>query len=120
VRRGDVLEVLLDPVVEGEAGKRRPCVVVSSAGMNAAVTKRSRGVITFVPLTSNVDVVHPDFQVEVTHNEDLAQMGLRIPSKVQVEQVRAVGFSRIGRPLGTTPAWIMHQVDEALRFHLSL
>ena len=120
MRRGDVVEVLLDPVVEGEAGKLRPCVVVSSAGMNAAVTKRSRGVITCVPLTSNVAVVHADFQVEVADLDDLAQMGLRVPSKLQVEQVRAIGFPRIVRSIGSTPAWIMHQVDDALRFHLSL
>lgn len=120
MRRGDVVEVLLDPVVEGEAGKVRPCVVVSSAGVNAAVTKRSRGVITCVPLTSNVAVVHTDFQVEVADRDDVAQMGLRVPSKIQVEQVRAVGFPRVVRSLGTTPARIMHQLDEALRFHLSL
>ncbi|MCI0156253.1 type II toxin-antitoxin system PemK/MazF family toxin [Leifsonia shinshuensis] len=120
MRRGDVVEVLLDPVVDGEAGKLRPCIIVSSAGVNAAVTKRSRGVITCVPVTSNVSNVHVDFQVEVGDPDDLAQMGLRTPSKVQAEQVRAIGFPRITRALGVTPGWILHQVDDALRFHLSL
>lgn len=120
MRRGDVVEVLLDPVVEGEAGKLRPCVVVSSAGANASVTKRSRGVVTCVPVTSNVSNVHVDFQVEVSDPDDLSQMGLRIPSKLQAEQVRAIGFPRVRRTLGATPGWIMHQLDEALRFHLSL
>lgn len=120
MKRGDVVEVLLDPVVEGEAGKLRPCIVVSSAGVNAAVTKRSRGVVTCVPVTSNVSNVHGDFQVEVADPDDLSRMGLRIRSKIQAEQVRAVGFPRIARTLGTTPGWIMHQLDDALRFHLSL
>ncbi len=47
-------------------------------------------------------------------------MGLRVPSTIQAEQVRAIGFPRIKRTLGATPGRIMHQLDEALRFHLSL
>lgn len=120
MRRGDIVQVQLDPVFEGEAGKLRPCLIVSSEGVNTIVTKRSRGVITIAPLTSNVEKVHHQFQVEVDEPEDLALMGLRVPSKIQLEQVRAVGFPHIGRHLGTTPAWIMHRIDDALRFHLSL
>lgn len=88
--------------------------------MNAAVTKRSRGVVTCVPMTSNVSNVHIDFQVEVADPDDLAQMGLRVPSKIQAERVRSIGFPRITRSLGVTPGWVMRRLDEALRFHLSL
>lgn len=119
MRRGEVYDVRLDPVVEGEAARLRPCIVVSNEGVNAAVTRRARGVLTFVPLTSNVATVH-EFQVAVDDPEDLALMGLETASKIQSEQVRALGHSRIGRYRGVAPAWIMHQVDEALRFHLSL
>jgi len=119
MRRGDVVDVLLDPVVAGEAGKLRPCVVVSTDGLNTAVDKLGRGVITIVPVTSNVAKIHP-FQVEVSEVDAIASMGLSAPSKVQVEQVRAVGYSRLGKRRGQAPGWIMWQVDEALRFHLSL
>ena len=119
MRRGEVYDVQLDPVVEGEPARLRPCIVVSNEGVNAAVTRRARGVLTFVPLTSNVATVH-EFQVAVDDPEDLALMGLETASKIQSEQVRALGHSRIGRYRGVAPAWIMHQVDEALRFPLTL
>lgn len=119
MRRGEVYDVQLDPVVDGEAGRLRPCIVVSNEGVNAAVTRRGRGALTFVPLTSNVTIVH-DFQVLVDDAEDITAMGLGRTSKIQAEQVRTLGHGRIGRYRGQTPAWIMHQVDDALRFHLSL
>lgn len=119
MRRGDVVDVMLDPVVEGEAAKSRPCVIVSTDGLNRAVEKLGRGVVTIVPMTSNVKKVQP-FQVEVSESDAIASMGLQSPSKVQVEQVRAVAVSRVGTRRGSTPSWLMWQVDEALRFHLSL
>lgn len=71
--------------------------------------------LTVVPVTSNVTRVFP-FQTllpaELT--------GLRVDSKAQAEQVRAVSVERLGPVLGRLPASIMHQVDEALRVHLQL
>lgn len=119
MRRGEVYDVQLDPVVAGEAAKLRPCIVVSNEGANGSVSRRGRGVLTFVPLTSDVASVH-EFRVAVEDPGDLALMGLDQPSKAQAEQVRALGFSRVGRYRGVTPAWVMHQIDDALRFHLSL
>jgi mRNA interferase MazF len=119
MRRGDVVEVMLDPVVDGEAGKLRPCVVVSTNGLNNTVTKLGRGIITIAPMTSNVAKIHA-FQVEVSEHDAMASMGLTKPSKVQLEQVRGVAFSRIGKLRGHAPSWVMYQIDDALRFHLSL
>jgi mRNA interferase MazF len=119
VRRGEVYDVQLDPVVAGEATKLRPCILVSNEGANGYVTRHGRGVLTFVPLTSNVTTVH-EFQVAVDGPDDLALMGLDRPCTAQAEQVRALAHPRIGRYRGVTPAWILHQVDDALRFHLSL
>lgn len=119
MRRGEVYDVQLDAVVDGEAGRLRPCIIVSNEGVNAVVTRRGRGALTFVPLTSNVTIVH-EFQVLVGDPDDITAMGLDRASKIQAEQVRTLGRGRIGRYRGQTPAWIMHQVDDALRFHLSL
>lgn len=38
---------------------------------------------------------------------------------IRLQEMGCPSDEQVG-PLGSTPAWIMHQVDEALRFHLSL
>jgi mRNA interferase MazF len=44
--------------------------------------------------------------------------GLRVDSKPQCEQVRAVSVQRLGAVLGRIPAALMRCVDDALRLHL--
>ncbi len=115
MRRGDVHEVDLDPVRGSESNKRRPAVIVSNDGANSAAARFGRGVVTIIPLTSNVLKVYP-FQVLLP----ASGTGLALDSKAQAEQVRSVAVERIGRRLGTVPPALMLQVDEALRLHLSL
>lgn len=62
MRRGEVRIVDLDPSRGSEASKRRPAVIVSNDGANATATRLGRGVITIVPITSNIQQVYP-FQV---------------------------------------------------------
>lgn len=113
--RGEIRLVDLDPARHGEANKRRPAVVVSNDRANAAAARLGRGVITIVPVTSNLANVYP-FQValpaEVT--------GLRVDSKAQAEQVRSVSVERIGQSLGLVPTPLMDKLDDALRLHLQL
>lgn len=113
--RGEVRLTDLEPARGSEADKRRPPIVVSNDRANAAATRLGRGVVTVVPVTSNVSRVFP-FQVllpaELT--------GLRADSKAQCEQVRAVSVQRLGPILGRIPATIMGELDEALRLHLQL
>ena len=113
--RGEIRLVNLDPVVGSEANKRRPAVIVSNDGANATATRLGRGVVTVVPVTSNVAQVYP-FQVKLTGKTT----GLRTDSKAQAEQVRSVAVQRVGRRLGRLPADVMEQLDEALRLHLAL
>lgn len=120
MRRGEVLLVDLEPVKPGEASKRRPCIVVSNNGSNAAVERHARGTITIVPLTSNVSTVRDSFQVLVDDPSALTSMGLSRVSKAQAEQVRTVSFERVGETLGWTPPAVTGAIDVALRFHLSL
>ena len=54
MRRGEIRLVDLDPAQGAEANKRRPAVVVSNDGANATAERLGRGVITVVPVTSNV------------------------------------------------------------------
>jgi len=115
MRRGEVRLVELDPVRGSEAGKRRPAVVVSNDRANATAERLGRGVVTVVPVTSNVDRIFP-FQVLLPSEP----AGLRVASKAQAEQVRSVAAERLGPALGYLPAPVMAEIDEALRLHLDL
>jgi mRNA interferase MazF len=115
MRRGDIRIVDLDPVVGTEANKQRPAVVVSNDGANLTAARLGRGVLTIVPLTSNTERVHP-FQVLL----EADAIGLKNDCKAQAEQVRSVDVQRIGARVGSVPARLMDDLDEALRLHLAL
>ncbi len=115
MRRGEVRLVELDPVRGNESDKRRPSVVVSNDRANAAAQRLGRGVVTIVPITSNIARVYP-FQVLLPAEAS----GLRVVSKAQAEQVRSVAVERLGPPLGRLPAPVMAALDGALRLHLQL
>jgi mRNA interferase MazF len=115
VRRGEIHVVHLDPVKGSEANKQRPAVIVSNDGANVAAERTGQGVITVVPLTSNVSRVYP-FQVLL-----LAHLtGLEHDSKAQAEQIRSVSVERLGQTIGEVPQELMTELDEALRLHLAL
>jgi mRNA interferase MazF len=115
MRRGDICVIDLDPVRGTEANKSRPAVIVSNDGANSTATRLGRGVLTVVPVTSNVDRVYP-FQVLLPAKST----GLSVDSKAQAEQVRSIDVARVQRRLGSVPAELMHELDEALRLHLAL
>jgi mRNA interferase MazF len=115
MRRGEIRLVDLDPVRGTEASKTRPAVVVSNDGANSTATRLGRGVVTVIPVTSNVERIYP-FQVLL----QAAATGLQRDSKAQAEQVRSVAVERIGVRVAMVPPAVMAQVDEALRLHLSL
>ena len=113
--RGEIRVVDLGSGLPGEAAKRRPAVIVSNNGANATAGRLGRGVLTVVPMTSNVDRVYP-FQALVP--VDASE--LEHDSKAQAEQVRAVSVDRIGERVGHVPATTMLEIDNALRLHLEL
>ena len=113
--RGEIRLVDLDPARPAEANKRRPAVVVSNDRANATAARLGRGVVTVVPITSNVSRVYP-FQVALPAE----QTRLRLDSKAQAEQIRSVSVERVGPALGVVPARLMQQLDDALRLHLQL
>ena len=115
MRRGEIREVDLDPVRGSEANKRRPAVIVSNDAANVTAEQLGRGVITVVPVTSNVARFYP-FQVLLP----AAETGLAADSKAQAEQVRSVAVERIGARLGIVPPAIMARLEDALRLHLGL
>jgi mRNA interferase MazF len=115
MRRGEVRLVDLEPTRGSEANKRRPGIIVSNDRANATAERLGRGVVTVIPVTSNIVRVFP-FQVLLPAN----MTGLRADSKAQTEQVRSVSVERIGAVLGLVPPQLLADVDDALRLHLQL
>jgi len=115
MRRGDIYLVDLEPVTGSEASKTRPAVIVSNDAANRGAERRGRGLVTVVPITSNVDRVF-SFQALLT----AVDCGLRTDSKAQAEQVRTVAIERLRGRVGAVPPASLRQIDEALRLHLAL
>ena len=113
--RGEIWLVDLDPAHRGEADKRRPAVIVSTDGANTTAARLGHGVVTVVPVTSNVHRVYP-FQVLLPG----AETRLDRDSKAQAEQVRSVSVERVSHKIGAVPPALMLAVDDALRLHLAL
>lgn len=115
MRRGEIRWVDLDPARGNEANKRRPGVVVSNDGANSTANRLGRGVITVVPVTTNINRVYP-FQTLLPASSS----GLSHDSKAQAEQVRSVAVERIGGRLGELTPTQLLELDDALRLHLAL
>jgi mRNA interferase MazF len=115
MQRGEIRTVDLDPALANEANKRRPAIIVSNDAANLTATRLGRGVVTVVPVTSNVERIYP-FQVLLPS----AVTGLQRDSKAQAEQVRSITVERVGDRVGLVSAALMIQIDEALRLHLAL
>ncbi|RBY85078.1 type II toxin-antitoxin system PemK/MazF family toxin [Blastococcus sp. TF02A-26] len=115
MRRGEIRLVDLEPVRGSQASKRRPAVLVSNDRANAIAARLGRGVVTVVPVTSNVQRVFP-FQTLLP----AAASGLPVDSKAQAEQVRSVAVERVGPVLGELSEELVLALDDALRLHLQL
>ncbi len=113
--RGEIRLVNLEPALSGESNKVRPAVGVSNDVLNNATQALDRGVVTVVPITSNILKVYP-FQVHLPRKIT----GLDVDSKAQIEQIRAVAISRIGRRVGRLTADLEERMDAALKLHLAL
>src|SRR5215470_218753 len=115
MRRGDIVSVDFYPAVGSEANETRPAVVVSNDAANATATRLGRGVVTVVPVTSNITRVYP-FQVLLPAH----QTGLPRDSKAQAVQIRSVSVERVGKRLGQLPGALVAELDRALRVQIGL
>jgi mRNA interferase MazF len=110
MRRGEVYQVSLDPVVGSETGKTRPAVVLQNDLANS-----SSPTVTVVPISGRVERVYP-FQVRIPAGEG----GLPRTSKALCEQIRTVSRQRLGQRLGELPAERLLEIRIALERHLWL
>lgn len=90
MRRGEIRIVDLEPTRGAEAAKRRPAVIVTNDGANLIAARLGHGVVTVVPVTSNVTRLYP-FQVLL----EASDTGLSRDSKAQAEQVRSIAVERL-------------------------
>lgn len=115
IEHGQVYLASLDPSAGSEQGRVRPVIIVSNNAANDSANRRGRGVVTVVPLTSNVRSIYP-FQALLPRELS----GLPAHSKAQAEQVRSISTERLIRPIARLTNELMVRVDDALRLHLSL
>ena len=115
MRRGEIRFADLELVRGSEANKRRPVVIVSNDGTNLRGATLGHGVVTVVPVTSNVARVLP-FQTLL----DPGATGLARSSKAHAEQVRSLDVRRLGPRIGQLPPAVISELDAALRLHLGL
>jgi mRNA interferase MazF len=115
MRRGEIVSVNFDSAQGSEANKTRPAVIVSNDAANATAARLGRGVITVVPVTSNITRIYPFQLLLPAHLTDLPR-----DSKAQAEQIRSVSVDRVGKLLGQLPPALLAELDRALRIQLSL
>lgn len=115
MRLGEIRLADLEPGRGSEADKQRPVILVSNDGAIRRAEQLGRGVVTVVPVTSNVTRIRP-FQTFLPGETT----GLRRDSKAQTEQVRSIDVGRLGAPVGRLSPEMQTQLDEALRLHLTL
>jgi mRNA interferase MazF len=113
--RGEIWQVDFNPAQGNETSKSRPAVVVSNDRANATASRLGRGVVTVVPVTSNISRIYP-FQVLLP----AATSGLAVDSKAQAEQIRSVATERLRHRIGRLSPHELAQLDQALRLHLEL
>jgi mRNA interferase MazF len=110
IKRGEVYLVNFDPTVGAEAKKTRPALVVSND-----INNLHSPIVSISPVTSNVTRVY-SFEIEVPPGTG----GLKVRSKIMINQTRAVDKIRLIKKLGQLPAGLMEEANQALKLHYDL
>jgi mRNA interferase MazF len=110
IKRGEVYLVNFDPTVGAEAKKTRPALVVSND-----INNLHSPIVSISPITSGVTRVY-SFEIEVPPGTG----GLKVRSKVMINQTRAVDKIRLIKKLGQLPAGLMEEANQALKLHYDL
>lgn len=110
-RCGDIYDVILDPVVGSEIGKRRPAVIVSND-----VNNRYSRTVTVVPITSRPASRSYPFEAALPRGE----AGLSRESRAKCNQIRTLDKGRLLAFRGRLSTQYMMQVQRAIKVHLNL
>jgi len=110
IKKGEVYLVNFDPTVGAEAKKIRPALVVSNDINNA-----HSPIISLAPISSKVLRIY-SFEVEIP----VGNAGLKMRSKIMINQTRAVDKARLIKKMGRVTPAILNQVNRALKLHYGL
>ena len=106
LRRGSVHLVHFDPARGHEIRKTRPAVVISNDHMNELAAT-----VLVMPITAG----HYTYYHWIALKPPEA--GMKKPSSIVTEQIRAVDKRRLGRRLGSVRPDTMALIEEAVRDH---
>ncbi len=107
LKRGDIYWIDLNPTIGAEINKIRPGLIVS----NDVATQVAR-ILLIAPITSKkIEIIRP-FEVAISLKGK--------PSKVLLNQCRAIDRSRLKDKIDTADAKTMLLVDEAIRISFGL
>lgn len=110
MRRGDIYAVDFEPSVAGEPARMRPAVILTNDLANERLPH-----LVVAPITSNVSRHYP-FDVMLP----AGTCGLPESSRVQLNYIRGLNRTRIGRYLGSLTAAQLEDLDGRLKVHLGL
>ena len=108
-RRGSVYRVNLDPTIGHELRKTRLAVVVSNNHMNELAET-----ILVMPITAGRHRYYHWIPL------DPPEGGMKKPSSIVTEQVRAIDKRRLQRRLGTVRPATMEKIEQAIRDNFAL
>jgi mRNA interferase MazF len=111
-RRGEIWLVEFDPGRGHEIKKTRPAVIIQND-----IGNRYSPVTIVAAVTSKLSPTPYPVEVVVAPSKG---NGLKLPSAIQLGQIRSVDRERLVKRLGALDVAIMRKVDEALKISLGL
>ena len=108
-KRGEIVLVNLNPQKNNEAGKIRPCVVVSDTVVNEILD-----LVTIIPCTTNL-LGSGLFRINLKPRDALEK-----ECEVMIEQIRGVSKKRILNSLGSVNADEMQKIESGTKALLGI
>ena len=108
-KRGDIVLINLNPQRNNEAGKVRPCIVVSDTDVNEILD-----LITVIPCTTNI-LGDGLFRVYLPERE-----GLEKNCEAMIEQVRGVSKKRVVQQLSSITTKEIKKIEKGIKALLAL
>jgi mRNA interferase MazF len=108
-RRGSIYLVEFDPGRGHEIRKTRPAVVISNDHMNELAAT-----VLVMPITAGHYTYYHWMPLQPPEG------GLKKPSTIVTEQIRAIDKQRLGRRLGAVRPQTLTKIEDAIRDHCAL